>query len=461
MRYVLQYRWKLHNKRLVYYGLRNGPKLFQHTITISKRQQQILALLPANLTPKQCHQIQALLGQSVVLEDQLIQGPSSLEQAQFCRQCVANDFILPGLCFDDNGLCPMCQTSHLHHQIQSLVPTVATIAKQPQRRYDVALFYTGGKDSSYLLYRLSKVMKLRVLALTWEIPFLSDNAKQSIQQAKEVFPEVTFMQQALSTLDSLTFYQHLYELSGNVCACPSLAYVLFYPLLVQEKIPYFIAGNEPVQMMSFYYNQLAPFVAYRLPQSKPLMLMFQLGRWLQGKPSYQVGQFQTMATMKQLAYGDPWYKKYTKYNSPLIANIVSALKTIPHVVQPFQQAIKTSLKTNHIPRFVQLPLDEYQTSWDKMQALLIQECNWTPPKQSQQLHTSCRLESCKTNTQFRRFLQMESTMMPMAALEISLANSLGLLSKEAALKEIRQGGFRLEKDEGCLLMEQYLRGEDV
>jgi hypothetical protein len=53
------------------------------------------------------------------------------------------------------------------------------------------MFYTGGKYSSYLLYHLTKVQDLRVAALTWEIPFLSDDAHRSIQRAKAALPART------------------------------------------------------------------------------------------------------------------------------------------------------------------------------------------------------------------------------------------------------------------------------
>ena len=42
------------------------------------------------------------------------------------------------------------------------------------------------------------------------------------------------------------FYSRLYELNENTCACPSLAYILFYPELVSNKVPYFVVALEVV-----------------------------------------------------------------------------------------------------------------------------------------------------------------------------------------------------------------------
>lgn len=79
----------------------------------------------------------------------------------------------------------MCQTEEETRGLRSVLPLVEEIKPSKRSRFDVALFYTGGKDSTFLLYYLSKVKGLRVLALTWEIPFLSDCAKQSIEGAKK------------------------------------------------------------------------------------------------------------------------------------------------------------------------------------------------------------------------------------------------------------------------------------
>jgi tRNA(Ile)-lysidine synthase TilS/MesJ len=47
-----------------------------------------------------------------------------------------------------------------------VLPLVEDIPVNLKGRFDVAVFYTGGKDSTFLLYYLAKVKNLRVLALT-------------------------------------------------------------------------------------------------------------------------------------------------------------------------------------------------------------------------------------------------------------------------------------------------------
>lgn len=60
----------------------------------------------------------------------------------------------------------------------------------------------GGKDSTYLLYYLSKVLHLRGLALTWIIPFASESALKSIENTRKKLESVEFVTRS-ANLDDL------------------------------------------------------------------------------------------------------------------------------------------------------------------------------------------------------------------------------------------------------------------
>lgn len=44
-----------------------------------------------------------------------------------------------------------------------------------KQKYDAVIMYTGGKDSGYAAYYLSKKLGLKVLAVTWDNGFLTGN----------------------------------------------------------------------------------------------------------------------------------------------------------------------------------------------------------------------------------------------------------------------------------------------
>ena len=462
--YYLQTRWKLEEGKLRYFGLRNKERMFRNTVRLTKEQQAIVSALPKQLSKEEMRILGPLLGEAVVTEEELRPIPKRLDEARFCTCCCANDFILPGLEFDEEGRCPMCQTEEETRELKSVLPLVEEIRPSKRSRFDVALFYTGGKDSTFLLYYLSKVKDLRVLALTWEIPFLSDSARRSIEGAKKTFPKVEFIVRTVAkeTLDKV--YRKLYSLIGSTCACPSLAYLLFYPELVANRVPYFMAGNEPVQMLALYYNHMAPKIAYSFAENKLLTFLFNVWRVLTLHPPLRQGQIQALMTMKQLAYGDNFFKKHSGLQGEPVHSVVEAIHAAPELLPPLKRAIRSSSWTGHIPAFVHLDMDKAcggTYDWNRVKDLLVKECGWSAPAAGDKaLHTSCKIERCKDYTQFVRYYNCESTLIPFSALEISLASRRCGRPKEEVIAEMKESlGFSLEEFPECALMREEIGAE--
>ncbi len=461
--YYLQSRWKLQKNALTYYGLRNKETMFRNKVKLSKKQIAVVRALPKELTEQEMRLVKKLVGVQIVKEEQVRKIPRSLQEATFCKNCVANDFMIAGLEFDGEGLCPMCQTIEETKGFKSVLPVVNEIKKSKKSRFDVALFYTGGKDSTYLLYYLSKVLNRKVLALTWEIPYMSDNARQSIENAKKKLDNVEFITRYVANSDLKKMYAHLYERAGNTCACPSLAYVLFYSELVENKVPYFIAGNEPAQLLGLYYNHMAPKIAYRFAENKGLNFLINIGRVLTLRPPLRKGQFQTLATMKRLAKRKSLLTDMSGYKNELLANVVDSLHQVDKLVKPLKRAVRRSSRTGNIPAFVQVDLNDIaggKYDWKEIKDTIVEECGWVAVGLDKGLHTSCSIERCKEYSQFIRFYNMESTMIPFSALEISLASRDKNVSKETAMREMQEElGFSLEEVKECQIMKDFLHGK--
>lgn len=460
--YHLQNRWKPEGRALIYYGMRNRENLFRNRVRLTGKQAAVINKLPCELSRRELRILRRLIGTQVVEEKDLRPLPSSIREAVFCTQCSANDFIIPGLEFDSDGRCPMCQTAEETKSLRSLVPIVDDIPRARKSRFDVALFYTGGKDSTYMLYYLSKVKKLRVLALTWDIPFMSECARQSIENAKRHFDTVEFISRTVMREDMLKIYTKLYELSENTCACPSLAYALFYPELVSNRVPYFMAGNEPAQILGLYYNHMAPKIAYAFPDNRFLQFLVNAGRVLTLHPPLRRGQFHTLSTMKQLTKKKiSSLTEITGYRNELVSNIVAAIGQVPELVEPLRRAIRYSSRSGNIPAFVHLDFNDIsggEYNWRAIRETIISECGWVAPDDTAKgLHTSCQIEKCKEYSQFSRFYSCRSKMIPFSALEISIASRSRNLTREEAIAEMEQSlGFSLEEIPECAIMSEFL-----
>ena len=103
-----------------------------------------------------------------------------------CRRCILTDAV-PGITLDAvTGLCTLCQeqahgATGDRHELGEAAFLQALAPSRARDRYDCLCLYSGGKDSTYMLYVLAKRMKLRVLAMTLDNWFLSPQTHVNIQ----------------------------------------------------------------------------------------------------------------------------------------------------------------------------------------------------------------------------------------------------------------------------------------
>lgn len=455
--YTLQNRWRIEKGKLYYYGMRKAQFLLKNSYRISKKERALISALPKALDQDELDSLRRLIEEGIVVRlEARRRTPRTLDEATFCRTCAANDFTIPGLELDDEGVCPMCASKDRVQGFRSVLPVMNDFPRSRRSRFDVALFYTGGKDSSFLLHYLANVCDLNVLALTWEIPYMSESAKKSIERAKQKCPNVEFINRKMPDRTLARVYHRLYELEGNTCACPSLAYILFYPELVDLRVPYFVLGNEPVQMLNLYYNRLAPSIAYQKKAHRLMGVAYNALRLLTLRKPFKKGQLQAHLTMRQLAYGDPFIKRISGYQNDLVKHVTEAIREVPEMLLPLKRALRRS----HTPAFVHVDFNDIsggKYDWRSAKDLIREKIGWVEPKEaSKGLHTSCTIERCKEYSQFKNFYEMRSRMIPFSAIEIALSVSMGHASRDEAINEIRDMGFSLTEIPECRIMKDYL-----
>ena len=447
---VLQNRWKLTGTTLVYYGLPQPPRLFRRRISLSPSAAKTVAMLdgrrPLEDYPNPSA-LRRLIRRGVVVDvKDRKAAPASLDEARFCRRCAANDYAIPGLELDENGLCPICNTEKRFRKCKNVLPVLDRIPTSPGKKYDAALFYTGGKDSSYLLWHLARVQKLRILALTWETPFMSPWARESIQHAKAHLPEVDFLVERAPDEALKTIYREVYRRQKNVCICPSVAYVLFFQRLVDWEVPFLILGNEPAQCRNLIYNGMAPPITFRPGIQRLARWGVNLGRLLTLRRPFKAGQMELFFTVRQLAFGPAGIVKAIGWRNELVENTAASLAMAPDFLAPFQTAVRQAERSGTLPGLVHVDLDDAaggRYDWADVKELLSKEIGWVDaPAKDKGLHTSCSIEKCKEWSQFSRFRDMESTILPFSAVELALASGSGSVDRETAISELKHhSGF--------------------
>ena len=461
--YTLQSRWVRRGGRLEYYGMRRREYLFRNTVRLGPRRKRIIGRLPSELSRAEISALGPLFGTVVVAKEEYRPVPRSLAEARFCRTCPANDFMIPGLELDEEGICPMCRTADDVKRLRSVVPLVSDIPRSGGSDFDAALFYTGGKDSTFLLWWLAVKKKLRVLAMTWEIPYMSDSARVSIENARKRLPNVEFISRKVPDGILRRVYRKLMDETGTTCLCPSLAYVLFYPEMTARRIPCFIAGNEPVQALGLYYNHMAPKAAYSFADNRFFSFVINAGRVMTFRPPLKRGQFHTLATMRTLVRGESLPQRLSGYSNPLVRSAVEALREAPELIAPLKKSLRKSSASGNIPAFLAVDLDEIcggRYDWEKVKDTIVEECGWAAPEGGKKLlHTSCSIEKCKDYFQLRNFRECRTHMIPFSAIEISLAGRGRPEDREKLIyEEEKMLGFAERPEEGCELMRRYVEG---
>jgi asparagine synthetase B (glutamine-hydrolysing) len=96
----------------------------------------------------------------------------------------------PRINFDDKGVCSVCRDydrwwgnwSSEKPEKREMLEKICKQAKGKHREFDALVPFSGGKDSSYVLYVAQKELGLKCLAYTLDTGYLSDYARNNVDR---------------------------------------------------------------------------------------------------------------------------------------------------------------------------------------------------------------------------------------------------------------------------------------
>jgi len=114
--------------------------------------------------------------------------------------------------------------------------------------YDALVGISGGKDSTYVLYKLVVDYGLKVLAVTFDNGFLTDYSKRNIETiVARLGVEHVFVRPDWDVHRS--FYGAVLKKFADPCiACAMAGYFHFTRICHERRIPFFVHGRSPFQM---------------------------------------------------------------------------------------------------------------------------------------------------------------------------------------------------------------------
>lgn len=164
----------------------------------------------------------------------------------YCTRCgIASNY--PGVQYDADGVCSLCRAydsykakaQQYFRTMDELYHLVEQVKTARTGDYDCLALYSGGKDSTYMLYQLAG-MGLKILAFTLDNGYISEQAKGNILRVVQslgidhVFGSTPFMRDIFA--DSLKHY-------SNVCnGCFKTIYTLAVNAARERGIGYIFTG---------------------------------------------------------------------------------------------------------------------------------------------------------------------------------------------------------------------------
>ncbi len=172
---------------------------------------------------------------------------------QRCTRCV-----LPATCanidFDSEGVCNFCRAHDRYgrrlRDHESLTPLLRQRLDRVRGKhaYDCLIGLSGGKDSSYVAYRMTRHHGLRALLVTYDNGFLTDYARENIKTMVE-----RLGQDHVFLSPPPAFHRSIYRSCMNKFGVPCIGctfpgMLMCIKLAVEKDIPLLVHGRSPAQM---------------------------------------------------------------------------------------------------------------------------------------------------------------------------------------------------------------------
>jgi hypothetical protein len=294
-----------------------------------------------------------------------------------CRIC-----ILPrsygAVTFDDQGICSLCrEQADLARQgpVGGGEPgggldAVVSEARAQAGRYDCIVPVSGGQDSAYAAYLMSRRFGLRVLCVNFDNGYRSDAAVANLERLAAALPADMI---TLGLQPGLLHraYAHFLRQTGYPCtACNALGYVVIGSFAMREA---------------------------RLRTSPPLVI----GGWSK-KYEYQPG----LSVLSMKSFGEVLRRDQVLLadlrKAPLVEPaVLDAFTSMEDIRQVFGERLDGSsrrlpLRAIHLPNYL---------DWDyrEIAPLLERELGWRRPDQRRDAHFDCRLAPLQEWLKYRRF----------------------------------------------------------
>ncbi len=176
---------------------------------------------------------------------------------QHCTKCIAAENY-SNITFDKKtGVCNYCSSFKKFVPLgEEALKSIIEKAKKKKKRYDALIPFSGGKDSTYVLYLATKVYKLNILAYTYDNGFFSNLALENIKNCiKKANVDHVFYKPNEELMHKV--YSVALVNSGEICGVCGIGITnSIHKISADWDIPLILMGHSPLEDNSFTKENL-------------------------------------------------------------------------------------------------------------------------------------------------------------------------------------------------------------
>lgn len=176
-----------------------------------------------------------------------------------CIRCILPS-TTPGIQFDKQGVCNYCR-SYVPMKVLGEEELVKLINgfRNPDAKYDCLVSISGGRDSTFALWKAVKDYKLRVLTTNYRNPFTSEQAYTNMQRALDIlglecvyweFPNDAHRKDTAKALKAWSHHPSS-AMIPIVCSHCKAWWPTFFQIARKNNIKLILIGSNPLETASF------------------------------------------------------------------------------------------------------------------------------------------------------------------------------------------------------------------
>ncbi|MGA1839983.1 MAG: hypothetical protein ACMUIU_05085 [bacterium] len=231
-----------------------------------------------------------------------------------CNRCGLPE-TYPGIQFNQDYICNYCVHYDLFKEREEIVKTevkeriikLIENIKEQRQKYHCIVAYSGGKDSSFLLYHLRTKYKLNILACTLDNGFLSHTALQNVKtitkalniDSRIIKPDFELLKEVFTyaLTERIPYPKEILSMVSQVCAvCIGMILGTTLNLAIDLEVPLLFFGFTPgqypaISLENFLKVDSCLFFSDKVYRDDPLDVLKVLSDPIKEKFGKKVGKF--------------------------------------------------------------------------------------------------------------------------------------------------------------------------